>query len=72
MAEKAKKNTHVFSQRQSDSFHVGAERRTSNFFPPVMRRLLFGFSLRACGPRPRPRPRPRSRCLKSLLCWNRS
>ena len=32
-----------------------------NFFPPNMRRWLFGFSLRACGPR----PRPRSRCLKS-------
>ena len=63
MAEKAKKNTHVFSLRKVTSFHVGAERRTSNFFPPVMRRWLFGVSLRACGPR----RRPRSRCLKSLL-----
>ena len=31
-----------------------------------MRRLLFGFSLRACGPR----RRPRSRCLKSLITIN--
>ena len=53
MAEKAKKNTHVFSLRKVTSFHVGAERRTSNFFPPVMRRWLFGVSLRACGPRRR-------------------
>ena len=38
IVEKAKKNNHIFSQRQSDSFHVGAERRTSNFLPPFMRR----------------------------------
>ena len=33
-----------------------------------MRRLLFGFSLRACGPR----RRPRSRCLKSLFTRDRN
>ena len=36
-AEKAKKNTHVFTQRETNSTHVGAERRTSEFLPPVMR-----------------------------------
>ena len=36
-AEKAKKNTHVFTQRETSSTHVGADRRTSEFLSPAMR-----------------------------------